>query len=217
MREHPGRIGNAMPQGGSCRSIPGTFKGRTLRAGDPELKLRVEGLNGYAAMMATMKEMGYESDGDEDQTDVPEAAKVSGTKGVPDVETGIAIAPAPTCSNYCADVNASTYVKGVDSSAGTGTHVDGPASAMSAGRRRTRLVVVAIVSIILGLVGAATSTIIFASREGGAGRRMLEPQRASELAQTPADWRTLADWCTTGVALMDTFRARSLSVSRRVP
>jgi len=35
--------------------------------GDAQLKLNLEGLNGYAAMMATMKEMGYESEGEEDE------------------------------------------------------------------------------------------------------------------------------------------------------
>ena len=35
--------------------------------GDAQLKLNLEGLNGYAAMIATMKEMGYESEGEEDE------------------------------------------------------------------------------------------------------------------------------------------------------
>ena len=35
--------------------------------GDAQLKLNLEGLNGYAAMIATMKERGYESEGEEDE------------------------------------------------------------------------------------------------------------------------------------------------------
>lgn len=69
-REHPGRISTPKPShsasaltAGRARTVP---LGRILRAGDPELRLRVEGLNGFAAMMATMKEMGYDSDGDDE-------------------------------------------------------------------------------------------------------------------------------------------------------
>jgi len=59
-REHPGRV--RTPAVAAAR--PG--RKRPLRHGDPELRLKVEGLNGFAAMMATMKEMGYESDEDEE-------------------------------------------------------------------------------------------------------------------------------------------------------
>ena len=44
---------------------------RPLRAGDPQLKLDVDGLNGFAAMMATMKEMGYESEEEEEGGESP--------------------------------------------------------------------------------------------------------------------------------------------------
>jgi len=201
VREHPGRIGNAIPQGGNCQSTSGSFEGRTLRAGDPELKLRVEGLNGYAAMMATMKEMGYESEGDEDGNEIPDVAKLSGTTG-PDVEKGLAIAPASTCGDYGTGTKVGTNVQGVASTVETVACDDGPASAMFAGRRRTRLVVVAIVTIILGLMGAATSTIIFASREGGSGRSMLELDIASDVSQI------IVDWCRIGARVMDIFRTR---------
>jgi len=38
--------------------------------GDTELKLTLEGLNGFEAMMATMKEMGYESEEEEEEADI---------------------------------------------------------------------------------------------------------------------------------------------------
>jgi len=78
-REHPGRISQA----GVMRQpvANAASRKRPLRHGDPELRLRVEGLNGFAAMLATMKEMGYDSDEDEEAAE--QTTEV-------DVETGAA-------------------------------------------------------------------------------------------------------------------------------
>ena len=72
LKPHPGRVGGAAVLGAmrfaaacggaasntSADQRAAQGKRRIFKAGDPELKLDVEGLNGFAAMMATMKEMG---------------------------------------------------------------------------------------------------------------------------------------------------------------
>lgn len=72
-REHPGRIMTPNRRIGAVRGArPKSTTGGRARPkvpmhGDAQLKLNLEGLNGYAAMMATMKEMGYESEGEQDE------------------------------------------------------------------------------------------------------------------------------------------------------
>lgn len=89
-REHPGRIMSKRQRIGAAhgkrkQAHQGT---RPPRHGDPQLKLDVDGLNGFEAMMATMKEMGYESDEEEE-------AEAEATA---DVETGNAGAAAPAAA-----------------------------------------------------------------------------------------------------------------------
>lgn len=84
-REHLGRQVSARCRVGTTSgTAAGVLQGdkRILRHGDPLLKLRVEGLNGFDAMMATMKEMGY----DEEASDLDHQDEQNGSPAV-DVAT----------------------------------------------------------------------------------------------------------------------------------
>lgn len=75
LREHPGRKSiscDRLRRLGAAttttveRHVPRLPPFDIVRQGDLRLRLRVEGLNGFAAMKETMKEMGYDSDAEEE-------------------------------------------------------------------------------------------------------------------------------------------------------
>jgi len=136
---------------------------RIFKPGDPELVLRVDGLNGFNAMMATMKEMGYESEeeeGDEEQAGKNGASAVAA--GAADDEVGAAIDPNPkpskAAAGEAAGIGAGAAAKppGGDLEAGAGgaqpDHSSSVEPTMST--RQQSLVVCAFASIMLVLVGA---------------------------------------------------------------
>ena len=69
-----------------------------MRHGAPELKLKLEGLNAFAAMKATMKEMGYDSDDEGDdgyEQDPLDAQLAQGAAAKqPQAQTGAGLAVA---------------------------------------------------------------------------------------------------------------------------
>lgn len=159
-REHPGRISVTRPP--AANAAPRSK--RPLRHGDPELRLRVEGLNGFAAMLATMKEMGYDSDEDEEAAE--QTTEV-------DVETGAA--PTGVSSAALTDV----VVEGVAE--------EGPAPSKQPAvgvptrpSHQSRFWVFAIIAVVIAACIAAVVVVLVVVVDDGNGN--VPPSRLRRLA-----------------------------------
>ena len=106
-RDDPGRIMTPKRRIGAAHGTASSglkwlgSKKRVPKHGDAQLKLDLKGLNGFAAMIATMKEMGYE--GDDENAEIEEYA---------DVEAGSKSAAGAVAAGAAAAGTAETRVGG---------------------------------------------------------------------------------------------------------
>jgi len=178
-REHPGRImtphrrigaahGASTSTPGPRRKRPVGPGGRTIpKHGDAALKLKLEGLNGFEAMMATMKEMGYESEEEEEEEEA-------------DIETGNAVESAspPQATTAAAPTTTATVQNPSEApSVSTAASADAKDSITQnpTPRSRSGRVVLAIIVLVVLLCAAAAAAIVVAANgDGGLGFRRLQ-------------------------------------------
>ena len=79
---------------------------RVYKPGDAPLRLNVDGLNGFAAMMATMKEMGYVEEGEEEEEAAMAEQQQQGAAETAFPETAAPPQPPPTSQLSAAELSA---------------------------------------------------------------------------------------------------------------